>query len=130
MKRLLAAGSGPIYQLCKVFRNGEAGRQHNPEFTMLEWYRPGFNHLALMEEVEELVKEILGEPDIPVRMKTYQQAFIQYAGIDPLDTDIQVLMDCAQQHGLGEVIGLDNAPLETWLDLLEIKHHLEQNRGF
>jgi elongation factor P--(R)-beta-lysine ligase len=84
MKRLLAAGTGDIYQLCKVFRDGERGRWHNPEFTMLEWYRLGFDDRALMDEVETLVRELLA----PAReLKTaehltYAEALEIHAGVD------------------------------------------------
>lgn len=83
MKRLLAAGSGPIWQLCRVFRAGEAGRKHNPEFTLLEWYRPGFDENDLMAEVAALLQTQV--PDLPVRYVTFQEAFIQWAGFDPTD---------------------------------------------
>src|SRR6185436_11402589 len=76
MKRLLAAGVGSIYQLCKVFRDGEVGRLHNPEFTMLEWYRLGFDHHRLMDEVAELVTYAMskGAP-LPIEKLSYRDAF-------------------------------------------------------
>lgn len=80
MKRLLAAGSGPIWQICKVFRNGETGRKHNPEFSMLEWYRPGFDHHRLMDEVDELVCQTLGS--VRARRVLYSQLFAEVLGVD------------------------------------------------
>lgn len=80
MKRLLAAGSGAIWQLCKVYRNGETGSRHNPEFSMLEWYRPGFDHHRLMDEVDVLVQQVLVSP--PARRITYAAVFAEYTGLD------------------------------------------------
>ncbi|MBR9871571.1 MAG: EF-P lysine aminoacylase GenX [Gammaproteobacteria bacterium] len=90
MKRLLAAGSGCIYQIARVFRNGERGRRHNPEFSMLEWYRVGMDDQALMAEVSDLVCGWLGceRPD----QVSYRQAVMASAGFDPMeisDTDLK-----------------------------------------
>ncbi len=82
MKRLLASGYGCIFQIAKAFRHEEAGRYHNPEFTMLEWYRLGFDHFALMGEVAELLQMVLACAE-PSRI-SYQQLFIEQVGLDPL----------------------------------------------
>jgi elongation factor P--(R)-beta-lysine ligase len=86
MKRLLAAGSGPIYQLARAFRDGEVGRRHNPEFTLLEWYRPGFDDHRLMDEVADLLSELL--PDDLRRggeeRWTYRALFRDRLGLNPL----------------------------------------------
>ena len=81
MKRLLAHGSGPIYQICKAFRYDEVSRCHNPEFTMLEWYRPGFSMDELMDEVEQLLRELLACGPIP--RIPYRDLFEQHLGVDP-----------------------------------------------
>jgi len=84
MKRLLAAGSGDIYQICRVYRDEELGRWHEPEFTLLEWYRVGWDDLALMNEVGELLIECLGAKRIatpPMRL-SYADAFSEYLGVD------------------------------------------------
>ncbi len=87
MKRLLVAGSGDIYQLCRVFRDGELGRWHQPEFTLLEWYRVGWDESELMTEVEQLFNETLGNarPSGPSVRLTYAQAFERHLNIDPHD---------------------------------------------
>jgi lysyl-tRNA synthetase class 2 len=86
MKRLLAAGSGPIYQICHVFRAGEQGQWHNPEFTMLEWYRPGWSWHALMDEVHALVATLTDCG--PAYTLSYRQALMDYAGVDPFAENI------------------------------------------
>jgi len=111
MKRLLCAGSGAIYQLCKSFRNEESGRYHNPEFTMLEWYRPDFDHLDLVNEVDQLLQLTLNTP--PCETKTYQQDFIELTGIDPLSTTLERLQSYAMDNDLG-----DFAAAETSVDTL------------
>ncbi|MDY7092298.1 MAG: EF-P lysine aminoacylase EpmA [Acidobacteriota bacterium] len=116
MKRLLAAGSGPIYQISKAFRDGEQGRRHNPEFTLLEWYRPGWDHHRLMDEVAALLSRILSVP--PAERQTYREAVREHAGVDPWTASAQELRRRAQELGLGEVSGLDADDRGGWLDLL------------
>ncbi len=122
MKRLLAGGSGAIYQVCKVFRDGEQGRWHNPEFTMLEWYRPGFDEFALMDEVESLLSELLEVPESEFHTEslTYAEAVRQFAGVDALSCGANELRACLQRHkvplpeaGAGAVDSRD-----FWLDLM------------
>jgi lysyl-tRNA synthetase class 2 len=118
MKRLLAADVGPIYQLCKVFRDGESGRRHNPEFTLLEWYRPGIGVEELMDELEVLLSTVLAplRPVPKARRLSYRDAFREALDIDPLVADIDALR--ARARGLGLVEGLEMATRDDWLDLL------------
>ncbi|MES2625316.1 MAG: EF-P lysine aminoacylase EpmA [Pseudomonadota bacterium] len=95
MKRLLAAGTGPIFQLCKAFRNGESGSRHNTEFTMLEWYRPGFSLHQLMDEVEALLCSVLGT--MTCRRVSYRQLFLDYLAIDLLTCTTAELATLVQQ---------------------------------
>jgi len=125
MKRLLAAGSGPIYQVCKAFRNGEAGRQHNPEFTLLEWYRPGFDHHALMVEVEALLDLLLQTGT--ARRFTYRELFLEYLGLDPLSLSIADARGCFQQRNITPP-DLDGPALDDWLMLL-MSHLIEPALG-
>jgi len=83
MKRLLAAGSGDIYQVCHVVRGQESGRLHNPEFTLIEWYRLGFTLEALMDEVEALVRELLGRVSAQRASEriSYRDAFARELGL-------------------------------------------------
>ncbi|MUK91051.1 elongation factor P--(R)-beta-lysine ligase [Aliivibrio fischeri] len=115
MKRLLAAGSGCIYQINKAFRNEEAGRYHNPEFTMLEWYRLGFDHHDLMDEMNELLTLVL-KCDNAERM-TYQEAFIQVLGVCPLEASLDELRAVAAPLGLSDIADIEE-DRDTLLQLL------------
>lgn len=118
MKRLLAAGSGPIWQIARVFRREEAGRHHNPEFSMLEWYRPGWDHRALMNEVEALLRSA-GLPGGPAWERlSYREAFLRHAGLDPFEAGPEALRQaCAARMTLAGGL-LQAADRDTWLDLL------------
>jgi lysyl-tRNA synthetase class 2 len=115
MKRLLAAGSGAIYQISKAFRNEEAGRYHNPEFTMLEWYRPDFDHHQLMDEMDALLQAVL-KCQGATRM-SYQAAFQSCTGLCPLRADIDQLRALAATQGLADITE-DETDKDTLLQLL------------
>ena len=125
MKRLLAAGSGPIFQISKAFRDGEAGRRHNPEFTMLEWYRPGFDHHALMDEMDDL----LGHAISAARAErlTYAEAFERWAGIDPHSASSAEFAQCAGRHGI-ETESTQSWERDDWMHLV-LSHVVEPNLG-
>lgn len=111
MKRLLAAGSGPIYQIARVFRTGERGRWHHPEFTLLEWYRPDYSVAAMLDEIDALL-ETLKLP--AARRMTYAELFRQALGCDPHHADQSSLQRLATEYGLH---GSDLSPVEV-LDFL------------
>lgn len=125
MKRLLCAGAGPIYQVSRVFRDGERGRMHNPEFTLIEWYRPGFDHHRLMDETAALVCDLLGLPPESERL-SYGALFRERLGIDPHAATADELAACAARRGLdlgGEALARDG-----WLDLL-LSHLIQPGLG-
>lgn len=117
MKRLLASGSGDIYQVCKVFRDAERGRWHNPEFTMIEWYRHGFDDAALMTEVEDLVARLLAPQRTLARAErlTYAAALQRHAGVDVHSACDRELTEAAARHGVTCHADLDR---DAKLDLL------------
>ena len=116
LKRLLAAGIGDCYELGRVFRNGEAGGRHNPEFTMLEWDRVGWDHLRLADETVELVQQALALAGrrASVVSTTYRELFVDGAGVDPFTADD------AQLRAPLHAVGIDGEGLsrDDWLDLL------------
>lgn len=121
MKRLLAAGSGPIYQLCKAFRAGDLGARHNSEFTMLEWYRPGFSLSDLMDEAEALLSVTLPGPDRKhvvgrCDRTTYRALFEARFGVNPHAVELAQLRTLAtRETSFGDASALDAG---ACLDLL------------
>ena len=123
MKRLLAAGSGPIFQICKAFRDGEAGSRHNPEFTILELYRPGWDHHRLMDEMDELLADTLGSRT--AERLTYAEAFERYADLDVMGVTDDALNHLAGELGAARLEGLSRDDL---LDLV-LTHTIEPKLG-
>lgn len=117
MKRLLAAGSGDIYQICHVVRGFERGRLHNSEFTLIEWYRIGYSLDRLMSEVDALTRDLLadeGKSRVTERI-TYRDAFLRALGVDPLTASDAELAQLAQSHGLDAA---EKSPRDEVLEFL------------
>jgi elongation factor P--(R)-beta-lysine ligase len=115
MKRLLAAGMKAIYNIGPVFRSGERGKNHNPEFTMVEWYRVGDGLDAGISFLDQLIRTVLATP--AAKVTTYQAAFIEHANCDPLAASVDEL----SQLGASSQLGVDanwSDDRDTWLDLL------------
>lgn len=115
MKRLLAAGSGPIYQMGRSYRNEEAGRYHNPEFTMLEWYRPHYDMYRLINEVDDLLQQTLECES--AESLSYQQAFLRYLDIDPLTAEKDKLREVAAKLDVSNIADTEE-DRDTLLQLL------------
>ncbi|WP_139557336.1 EF-P lysine aminoacylase EpmA [Methylotetracoccus oryzae] len=120
MKRLLASGLGSIYQICKAFRNEERGRLHNPEFTLLEWYRVGFSLNELIRETESLLRGLLtpSRPTIRSFCCDYRSLFEQEVGTDPINADFPALARAAERLGYPEAAVLCAEARPVWLDFL------------
>jgi lysyl-tRNA synthetase class 2 len=116
MKRLLASGSGDIYQVCHAFRAGERSRLHNPEFTMVEWYRLGFSQQQIMEETAALIARLL-DAQLPVEYITYSDAFLRELDCDALDAPTGELERLCRKYGLAEQ-SLSTANRDDLLDFL------------
>ncbi|MGV0887203.1 EF-P lysine aminoacylase EpmA [Acinetobacter venetianus] len=128
MKRLLASGSGAIYQICKVFRDDEHGRKHNSEFTMLEWYRPALDLKGLMHETADLLELCLSHRFGEVRpyLLSYKHAFQDRLEINPLQASLEQLKSVANRVGLNLDLGDDRL---AYMDLL-FSHFVEPSLGF
>lgn len=132
MKRLLAAGSGSIFQICKAFRNGESGRFHNPEFTMLEWYRVGYSLSQLMDEIAELIAFLFnGHLTLQETQRlSYQDVFERYTNLNPLEFDYRDYCTYALTHQLPDAVTICGHDHALWLDMLfshRVQPHLGKN---
>lgn len=131
MKRLLAAGSGSIYQICKAFRNCEHGPVHNPEFTLLEWYRVGFDLNQLMDEIETLMLQLFDGSSVTLGTSeriSYQEVFLRFTGIDIFKASIPDFVRSAKNHGLAGAFDLCQDEISVWLDYM-FSHLVQPHLG-
>jgi lysyl-tRNA synthetase class 2 len=132
MKRLLAAGSGSIYQITKVFRNGESGRFHNPEFTLLEWYRVGFKLPDLMDDCTDLITLLFAnrKPLQATQRFSYEEIFHRYTGLNPLEFSYPRYCAYALANQLPEGVSICGHDHALWLDFIfshKVQPHLGQD---
>ncbi len=130
MKRLLAAGIGSIYQICKAFRNGETGRFHNPEFNLLEWYRVGFDLSRLMDDCEELIQRLFQDrrPLNPALRISYQEVFQRHTGLNPLEYSYEAYCAYAKENHFPEAVRICGHDHPTWLDFI-FSHRVQPYLG-
>lgn len=119
MKRLLASGAGDIYQIVRAYRDGESGRHHNPEFTLIEWYRLGVDHHALMTDVEHLFASLLPAHRSSERAEriSYREAVHLHVGVDALDDPTSVMLSALRNSGIEPPAGLEH-DRDACLDLI------------
>lgn len=128
MKRLLAAGSGSIYQICKAFRDEPRSKLHNHEFTMVEWYRVGIDYFQLMREMKQMFLSL--KPDLKFKYISYQEAFEKYFNINPHVTSLSELLKLVKQVA-GDIQGADELTIADCLDILfsfNIEKELSQEK--
>ena len=133
MKRLLAAGSGDIYCLGKAFRNGEAGQRHNPEFTLLEWYRCGWDEHQLMDELADLMSQIYRASDqspLAVHRGSYADYFAQVLAVDPHTASLHQLQQLAVAAGSDSWAGESRANCLDLLFSVQVEPQLPQGLVF
>ena len=130
MKRLLAAGSGSIYQICKAFRNGESGRTHNPEFSILEWYKVDFTLTQLMDEIADLIAVLFKDRTQlnATQRISYQELFYNSTGLDPLLFNYEHYCAYALKSESSEAIALCKTDHNAWLDFI-FSHHIQPVLG-
>jgi elongation factor P--(R)-beta-lysine ligase len=126
MKRLLAAGSGSIFQIARVFRDDELGRWHNPEFTLLEWYQLGIDHHVLMKEMGLFLQVVMHSE--PMIKKTYKNVFLDACGIDPMTATVAELRQILERYALNNVLSPEEQDKDQYLFLL-MSHVVEPFLG-
>ncbi len=125
MKRIVSAGANAIYQIGKSFRQAEAGGRHNPEFTMLEWYRVGDDLRSGMQLLADLVETILELPK--TEMVSYREAFVRFASVDPFEGSIDEMKLTLEKNKV-DIAGINDSQRDTWLNLV-LSEIIEQKLG-